>query len=106
MLSSFDLANEVSIEEFIESNSIFIEHMKEEGLVHSTSPVGRRNRHPIMDTDKDRDQEYFYVMSFLDESQCNRAVKYIQIHDESVEAIHGGISSKIENYYFVCWEDL
>lgn len=84
MLSSFDLASEVSIDEFIESNSVFIKHMKEEGLVYSSGPVGRRNRHPRMDTDKARDQEFFYIVSFLDENQCNRAVEYIQIRDEPV----------------------
>lgn len=106
MLSSFDLASEVSIDEFIESNSDFIEHMKEEGLVYSSGPVGRRNRHPIMDTDKARDQEFFYIVSFLDENQCNRAVEYIQNRDEPGDAIHDAVSSKIENCYFICWEDL
>ena len=59
MLSCFNLANGVSIDEFQKSNSVFLEHMRELNLVRSTGAVGRRNRHPVMDTDKERDQEYF-----------------------------------------------
>ena len=106
MLSCFNLANGVSIDEFQKSNSVFLEHMQELNLVQSTGPVGRRNRHPVMDTDKERDQEYFYVMSFQDESQCNLAVKYIQSNDVSGDSIHGNVVSKIKNSIFICWEDV
>ncbi len=53
MLSCFDLANEVSIGEFQESNNVFLEHMRKFGLIESASPIGRRNKHPVMDTDKE-----------------------------------------------------
>ena len=106
MLSCFDLINGVSIDEFQKSNSIFLKHMRDLELVQSTSPIGRRNKHPIMDTDKERDQEYFYIMSFVDEDQCNLAVKYIQSNDELGDSIHISLSSKIENYSFICWEDI
>jgi len=106
MLSCFDLVKGVSISEYQESNSCFSKHMEGLGLVQSTGPIGRRNRHPIMDTDKERDQEYFYIMSFLDVDQCNRAVKYIQSKAESGDSIHSSVSSKIENHVFICWEDV
>jgi len=106
MLSCFNLENGVSIGEFQNSNAIFLEHMKELDLVQSTGPIGRRNRHPIMDTDQERDQEYFYIMSFLDEKQCNLAVKYIQSHDPAGDSIHRNVSSKIKDFVFICWEDV
>jgi len=106
MLSCFNLVNGVSAGEFQNSNSRFLKHIKNLGLIQSSGPVGRRNRHPIMDTDKERDQEYFYIMSFVDENQCNLAVKYIQSHEEPGDSIHKGMSSKSENQIFICWEDI
>jgi len=106
MLSCFDLVNGIGIGEFQNSNSIFLKHMRDLGLVQSTGPIGRRSRHPIMDTDKERDQEYFYLMSFVDEDQCDLAVKYIQSRDELGDSVHVSLSSKIENHIFICWEDI
>jgi len=83
----------ITIEQFQKSNDLFVEHMQAKELVHSVGTIGRRNRHPIMDTDSNRDQEYFYIMTFLDEDQCNRAVDL-------------SIINKIENQTFICWEDI
>ncbi len=106
MLSCFNLVNGVSIGEFEKSNTAFIEHMKELDLVQSTGPIGRRNKHPIMDTDKERDQEYFYIMSFLDQEQCNLAVEYIQSQDATGDLVHSNLSLKIKDSIFICWEDI
>lgn len=106
MLSCFDLNAGVTIEEFAESNNLFLIRMQELGLVQSISPIGRRNRHPVMDTDKERNQEYFFTMSFLNEKQCNDAVECIYSANEPEESIHGSISSKVKNQIFVCWEDI
>ena len=106
MLSCFDLVSGVTVDEFQHSNTNFLKHMKNLGLVESTGPIGRRNKHPIMDTDNARDQEYFYIMSFVDEDQCNLAVRYIQSRNETGDLVHTGLSSKIENSNFMCWEDI
>ena len=106
MLSCFDLVNEMSIGEFQKSNSVFLAHMRELGLIESASPIGRRIRHPVMDTDKERDQEYFYTISFKDENQCDLAVEYIMAHTEPGDSIHSSVSSNIKNQVFVCWEDI
>ena len=106
MLSCFDLVCGVSINEFEDSNSAFVKHMRDLELVQSTGPIGRRNRHPVMDTDEKHDQEYFYIMSFVDENQCELAVNYIQSHAEPGNSVHVSLSSKIENQVFICWEDI
>ena len=106
MLSCFDLANEVSIFEFQKSNNIFLEQMRELRLIESSSPIGRRNKHPVMDTDTERDHEYFYTISFKDKNQCDQAVEYIQAQTALSVSIHGGLSSKIQNQVFICWEDI
>lgn len=106
MLSCFDLANEVSIGEFQESNNVFLEHMRKFGLIESASPIGRRNKHPVMDTDKERDHEYFYTISFKDKNQCDQAVEYIRAQSELSISIHASVSAKIQNQVFICWEDI
>ncbi len=106
MLSCFDLKDNVTIKEFQEANALFVAHMKGLGMVESVSPVGRRQHHPIMDTDHERGQEYFFTMTFLDRDQCDQAVDCIQSHCEPEDKIHFAISSKIINYVFICWDDI
>ncbi len=106
MLTCFNLKPEATIEEFRRAVDEFARHLATLDLVESTGPIGRRQRHPIMDTDSERDHEYFFIMSFRDLDHCDRAVEYIQSHDESGEAEHVAMYSKIEDPIFICWEDL
>lgn len=106
MLSCFDLDSEITIDEFKQANDKFFLHMQELGLVHSVGSIGRRNKHPVLDTDDERSQEYFYIMSFVDEAQSNRAVDCIYAHQEPEEGIHNNVSLKTKNSIFICWEDI
>jgi len=106
MLSCFDLKAGITIEQFQTSNDRFLAQMQSMGLVQSAGSIGRRNRHPIMDTDQTRNQQYFYIMTFLDEDQCNRAVDRIFSHSEPDDAAHNEIIQIIENQTFICWEDI
>ncbi len=106
MLSCFDLKKGVSINEFSESNTVFATHMKELDLLESIGPIGQRQKHPVMDTDDERSQEYFFLMSFKDREQCDRAVDCIQSSAEPEISIHHDVSCKIDNYVFVCWADI
>ena len=106
MLSCFDLRSGVTIDEFRQSLDALTKHLQDIDLVHSTGPVGRRQRHPIMDTDSERDHEYFFIMSFRDRAQCDRAVDYIQPRQEPGNSIHEAVYSKIAEPVFICWEDL
>ena len=51
MLSCFDLKDRVTVAEFQAANTRFAEFMREQGLIESIGQVGRRHKHPIMDTD-------------------------------------------------------
>ncbi len=106
MLSCFNLESDVTIEEFQQSIVKFTSRMQEMGAVESISPIGRRQRHPIMDTDDERDHEYFFTMSFRDREQCDQAVDYILPHKEPEETVHNAMSSKIADPIFICWEDI
>ena len=86
--------------------------MIELDLVNSVSTIGRRSRHPIMDTDKERNQEYYFTMTFRSRQQCDQAVNYIQTgnrsSDSSVEQDldHHFVGLNITDAIFTCWEDI
>ncbi len=106
MLSCFNLKPEITVEEFRQSLAELSNHMNDSGLLHSTGPIGRRQRHPVMDTDDERDQEFFFIMSFEDRAQCDRAVEYLYQHEEPGESIHRSVFTKISDPVFICWEDI
>jgi hypothetical protein len=106
MLSCFNLEPEITIDEFRQSVASFTAHLKELELVHSSGPIGRRQRDTIMDTDSERDHEYFFIMSFQNRAQCDRAVEYILPHEEPGESAHKAVYSNVKEQVFICWEDL
>lgn len=106
MLTCFNLKPEISTDEFRQSIADFTAHLKNIELVHSTGPIGRRQSDTIMDTDSERDHEYYFIMSFRDRAQCDRAVEYVLPHEEPGESIHKAVYSKVKDQIFICWEDL
>ena len=106
LLSCFDLKPESTIDAFNSVMQEFVELMQSQQLAHRVGSVGRRQRHPIMDTDKERDQEYFFIMSFVDIDQCDLAVKSIQGHHDPQDSVHNKMIEMITNPIFICWEDI
>ena len=64
MLSCFDLNPGEEIGMFQSAYAAFVDEMKRIDLVESTGPIGNRQRDTPMDTDDEREHEYFVVMSF------------------------------------------
>jgi hypothetical protein len=106
MLTCFNLKPEFDIDAFRTAASDFTTHMKDQRLVHSMGPIGRRQSDTILDTDEERDHEYFFTMSFQDRAQSDRAVESIMAREEPGVSIHNGVNSMISDYIFICWEDL
>ena len=106
MLTSCDLKPGVTIDAFRHSLAEFTAHLLAADLVHATGPVGRRQRHDIMDTDSERNHEYYFIMSFRDLAQCDRAVEYIFRHEEPAESIHNALTDNVQDPIFTCWEDI
>jgi len=106
MLTCFNLRPDTSIEEFRLSVAQFSEHLKKIDLIHTIGPVGRRHKHAILDTDSERDHNYFFITSFRDREQSDLAVKYILPHEEREELLHQAVYSKVIDPIFICWEDL
>ena len=103
--SSFDLAEGVSLDDYKRALQEFTATMKSMGLIVDTGPVLERRRHPIMDTDDERGHQYFFVMSFADQEQCDAAVRHIQSADPGTDAAHRGIYRDIIKPIFSCWVD-
>jgi len=106
MHTSFDLQPDVELDTYRAALENFSQLMKARGLVVETGPVMERCRHPIMDTDTQRDQQYFFVMSFADREQCDAAVRHIQSADPESDPIHRAVYENIVDPIFTCWIEL
>ena len=106
MLTCFNLKPEFSIEAFQHDLDRFSAELVESGLLQATGPIGRRQRHPVMDTDDERNHEYFFIMSFADRHQCDLAVARIYPGDSAFESGHQSVLSAVVDPIFICWEDV
>ena len=59
MLCCFDLRPEYRLEDFRKAFEDFTVHLQEMNLVEASSPVGIRQSDTILDTDSERDHQYF-----------------------------------------------
>jgi hypothetical protein len=69
MLTCFDLKPGIEIGAFRAAYLGFVEYMRSIDLVECTGPIGQRQRDTRMDTDGERDHEYFVIMSFRDRAR-------------------------------------
>lgn len=106
MLTCFDLKPNVTIEEFSRSVKLYEQHMRELHLTRSMGPIGERKRDTIMDTDDERDHQYFFISTFENRAQCDEAVNYILRHENPGDSIHKDVYSKVKNQVFICWQDI
>ncbi len=106
MLSCFNLKPGITIDDFKQSLAELDNYLMNIDLVHSTGQVGRRQLHPIMDTDRERDHEYFFIVTFRDRTQCDRSVEHVNTGEELGNSIHRAVWQKVNNPIFICWEDI
>jgi ABC-type cobalamin/Fe3+-siderophores transport system ATPase subunit len=106
MLSCFNLKPGITIDEFQKALRELHEYFRAIDLVQSTGKVGRRQHHPVMDTDKERDHQYFFVMTFRDRTQCDRSVEHIHGGDEQGATVHRAVWQKVSDPVFICWDDI
>lgn len=105
MLSFFDLADGVDVDDFERALAPFCHHMIDAGLLHSRGLVGKRTDDTPMDTDASRSQQYFFVSTFVDQSQCDASYDYIKKGEEPCASLHTAMRSKMQNGVFSCWGD-
>ena len=106
MLSCFDLKPGEDIASFCEAYAAFVEQMRRLDLVEHSGPVGRRQNDTPMDTDSERDHDYFAVMSFRDRAQVDAAYAHILEHIGPADSAHDCVYTRVENPVFICWQDL
>lgn len=105
MLSCFNLKPDIQLADFRKAFADFTAHLQEQGLVESSSPVGVRQADTILDTDGERDHQYFSIMSFHDRVQADAAVDYITVNGMSADATHHIAYAMVEDPVFICWQD-
>lgn len=106
MLSCFDLDAGEDIETFRSAYFAFVEEMKHIGLVEGSGPIGRRQNDTPMDTDGERQQQYFAVMSFRDREQVDAAYAHIMKHNSASDVAHDAVYTRVRDPLFICWQDL
>ena len=106
MLTCFDLKSDVEIGAFCAAYSDFVEYLRSLDLVERSGPIGRRQSDTKMDTDSERDHEFFVIMTFRDRAQVDAAYAYLVPHEEPAESAHKAVYSKVQNPIFICWQDL
>ena len=106
MLSCFNLKPGEEIGAFRSAFRNYVDEMKRIGLVESTGPVGNRQSDTPMDTDDERDHEYFVVMSFRDREQVDAAYAHIMHHAGPSDIAHDSVYTKVMDPVFICWQDL
>ena len=106
MLSCFNLKPGITIDAFKQSLELLDQHLRDIDLVHSTSRIGRRDHHPVMDTDSERNHEYFVIMNFRDRAQCDRSVQHIDSGEKPGSSMHRELWQQVSDPVFICWEDI
>lgn len=106
MLSCFNLSADEDIETFTANYHNFVDEMKRLDLVEGTGQIGRRQNDTPMDTDDERDHEYFVVMLFRDRPQVDAAYGHIEKHFGPADAAHDRVYTRVVDPIFICWQDL
>ncbi len=102
MLSCFNLRQAGAIDTFRASIERFSKHMQNRKLLDGVGKIGIRCTDTPMDTDTQRSHQYFFIMTFKDQRQCDAAYDYIQTDMR----FHQDVISKVKDPVFICWEDL
>jgi hypothetical protein len=106
MLTCFNLKPGVDINSFRASLSGFVDYLHHQELVDAIGPVGCRQSDTRMDTDRERDHQYYVIMSFRDRAQADAAYAHLAPHEEPAEAAHKAVYQKVRDPIFICWQDM
>ena len=103
-LSAVKLKATVSPETFAQAVTELTDYLQSKQLISGASAVGKRYRHPIMDTDKD-DLDFFFTISFDTRQQLETSVDYLTGRSGAGAQLHEQLWPQLAQYRFTCWED-
>ncbi len=106
MLSCFNLKPGEDIANFTAAYHQFVDEMLAIDLVSSTGAIGRRQNDTPMDTDDERDHEFFVVMTFRNRAQVDAAYAHIDQHFGPTDAAHDAVYTRVADPVFICWQDI
>ena len=106
MLSCFDLDPDVDFAAFRQAYQDFLAEMRDLDLVVSSGPIGARQSDTPMDTDAEREHDYFVIMNFRDRAQVDAAYAHIESHREPGKTAHHSVYGQVRNPVFICWQDI
>ncbi len=106
MVGCFHLDSTSVIELIREDYQRYVSHLKSIDLIVKSGPIGRRHANTPMDTDKERDYEYFILMTFRNRAQMDAAYTHIQNKAEPAVDLHLQFMKNVKDPVFFCWEDI
>ncbi len=104
LLSAVKLKPLVSAATFTETIRQLSASLKQEKLLSTTGPIGKRFPRPIMDTDE-ADLDTFFNMSFESRTQLEPAVTQMTETDDLYQDHHRHLWNHLYSYRFTCWKD-
>ncbi len=106
MLSSFNLRDGESVESCQAAIQAFARHMQAQQMLLSVGPLGTRVANTPMDTDDERELNYFFLSYFESREQSDRAYNLIEQGAEPSVSIHRAMISKVRDAVFTCWNEI
>ncbi len=106
MLSWFDLKDGHTIDQFKRDYDQLVMRLLDQDLLVSTGPLGLREPESNLDTDEERKQRYFSIMSFRDREQSEAAYDEILRNIGPAIEPHNKVMSAVKEPIFLFWRDL
>ena len=104
LLSAVKLKPSVSAAAFAETIRQLSASLRQQRILSTTGPIGKRFPHPIMDTDE-ADLDTFFIMSFESRTQLEAAVAHMTDTEDLSTERHRQLWHQLDSYRFTCWED-
>ena len=105
LLSAFNLRPGQDIHAFTEAYGTFVRELYEAGLIVDARPMGRRVSDTPMDTDEERDHQFFTILTFRDRAHMDGAYAHIEARMRAVTGEHAAMYARTANQIFTCWQD-
>ena len=106
MMGCFYLDPSSSLDALRDDFEQYVRHLKDIDLLVEARPIGRRYADTPMDTDEERDHEFYVLMSFRDRSQMDAAYGHIEASKKPAAGLHLNFMKRIRDPVFFCWEDV
>ncbi|MEO0369857.1 MAG: DUF6614 family protein [Pseudomonadota bacterium] len=105
LLSAFDLRRGTDAAQFAEAYRVFVQELYDADLIVDARPMGRRVSDTPMDTDEDRDHQFFTILTFRDRAHMDGAYAHIEARMRRATAEHAAMYARTANTIFTCWQD-